>query len=642
MNLLDKSKWIWCNHSPDMDEYGEFIDKFQYKNSDTYLYISADSNYTVYINGEIAAFGQYSDFPYDKVYDKIDIGRHCKAGENILAIRVWYYGLETSQVYYKGNAGLIYTVADSDAILCKSDENTLSRMSKAYINHRKKIITGQLGFSYCYDSAKEDNWINGEIYDFKKSSIVNQALPLRERPIKRLEMLNPVIGKPIKTSDNTLIYDLGKECVGFLKLSLYSEYEQEITVAYGEHLEDGCVRRIIANRDFSILYRAKKGENEFLNTFRRFGCRYLEISFNNPIEIKEIAIVPTVYPLKEKPHPILNDKQKIIYEMCIETLKLCMHEHYEDCPWREQALYTMDSRNQMLCGYYAFGETVFPRANLELISKDNREDGLLSICYPMSGDLVIPSFSLHYFTECREYMDFTGDKDFIKSIYPKLQSILSAFTNRLENGLVNPFKGSSYWNFYEWRDGLDDMHKLNDRSDERNSSEPDIILNAMLSIALQNMAKISDALCIKHSYTPIYEAINSRITDVFFSKEKGLFADRPTKKTYSQLGNSLAILCGAATNEQAKEISKKMLADTDITPISLSMNCFKYDALLKTDKELYKDIILADIDRIYTPMIEYGSTTVWETELGEKDFEDAGSLCHGWSALPVYYYNILF
>ncbi len=39
-----------------------------------------------------------------------------------------------------------------------------------------------------------------------------------------------------------------------------------------------------------------------------------------------------------------------IYDVSIYTLKCCMHEHYEDCPWREQALYTMDSRNQMLCG----------------------------------------------------------------------------------------------------------------------------------------------------------------------------------------------------------------------------------------------------------------------------------------------------
>lgn len=156
MQNINKADWIWCNSNPQMDEYGEFTDRFTYKNNKVYLYISADSNYTVYLNGKIAAFGQYADYPYDKIYDKIDITEYCKIGNNILAIRVWYYGLSTSQVYYKGNAGLIYCVESNNAILCKSDENTLSRMSKTYMNHRKKIITGQLGYSYGYDANKED------------------------------------------------------------------------------------------------------------------------------------------------------------------------------------------------------------------------------------------------------------------------------------------------------------------------------------------------------------------------------------------------------------------------------------------------------------------------------------------------------
>jgi hypothetical protein len=40
-------------------------------------------------------------------------------------------------------------------------------------------------------------------------------------------------------------------------------------------------------------------------------------------------------------------------------------------------------------------------------------------------------------------------------------------------------------------------------------------------------------------------------------------------------------------------------------------------------------------------MVESGSTTVWETEIGASDFHGAGSLCHGWSAMPIYYYHKL-
>jgi hypothetical protein len=110
----------------------------------------------------------------------------------------------------------------------------------------------------------------------------------------------------------------------------------------------------------------------------------------------------------------------------------------------------------MLAGYYAFGEYLFPKANLELISEDNRPDGLLSICYPIKRDFAIPSFSLHFITACEEYLRYSGDEEFIRSIYPKITKTLDTFLNRIdESGLVKTFGGEDMWNFYEWEDGLD-------------------------------------------------------------------------------------------------------------------------------------------------------------------------------------------
>ena len=38
-------------------------------------------------------------------------------------------------------------------------------------------------------------------------------------------------------------------------------------------------------------------------------------------------------------------------------------------------------------------------------------------------------------------------------------------------------------------------------------------------------------------------------------------------------------------------------------------------------------------------MLDRGATSFWETELGWEDFDYAGSLCHGWSAIPLYLYG---
>lgn len=632
--LLENAHWIWCSSKPQNDEYGEFVDSFSYENGKVILQISADSNYAAYINGHLAAWGQYADFPYDKVYDQVDVTEFCRKGENRLAVIVWYYGADFTSVYYPGNAGLLYALINNDDVLCQSGSHTLARMSKAYMNHRCCVISGQLGYGYGYDATLEDNWRTSELIGFSPATFVEQDLPLRIRPCDKLTLLPEVDGVFCKQlSENEWLYDLGKEQVGFLSFVLHSPCKQNITVAFGEHIADGRVRQIIGERNFCMEYIATAGENVFLNPFRRFGCRYLQVRFEHPVEIQKIAIAPTMYPVEEKKRPALNALQNRIYDICVETLHLCMHEHYEDCPWREQALYAMDSRNQMLCGYYAFGEYRFPRANLELISKDNRADGLLSICYPMTANLVIPSFSAHYITACREYLQYSGDKDFLKEIYPKLESILQAFTNRIENGLFVNFAGEGYWNFYEWRDFMVNWGTP--------GSASDLMANALLSMALQNMAHIAEELGIENSYREQSHKLNAQIYETFWDNQKGIFYNYTDRDSYSQLGNSLAILCGAISGDQAAMLCETILNDTKMTPISLSMWCFLFDALLKTNKKKYTPVILEQIEKLYVPMLESGSTTVWETENGESDFDKAGSLCHGWSAMPVYYYHTL-
>ena len=92
---------------------------------------------------------------------------------------------------------------------------------------------------------------------------------------------------------------------------------------------------------------------------------------------------------------------------------------------------------------------------------------------------------------------------------------------------------------------------------------------------------------------------------------------------------------------QADLAAKLAVPANGWTPATLSMVCFQYDALLKVNRDKYRDYILNDIDAKYQKMLDAGATSFWETEAGESDFERAGSLCHAWSSMPVYYYHLL-
>ncbi len=628
------SQWIWINEKIEIDSYSEFFTTFEYKGKSAGIRISADSNYTLFLNGKFVNSGQYPDFPYYKVYDEFDISPYCVEGENKLAVIVWYYG-KSNMSYYTGNPALRFEVYDDSGLLAHSDGQTLSRKSKAYKSGAQKEITTQLGFSFLYNSTLEDNWKNGDLIDFSTSSVVNQNFVMHKRPVKKLEIEPPKASNLIKCAENYYLFDLGEEEVGYLTLSISSEYKQKLTICYGEHIVDGGVRRIIDNRDFSVEVVVGKGVTEYTNYFRRLGLRYLELHTEYPVEIECVSVLPCRYPLKKVEKHFEDSLVQKVYDTSVRTLELCMHDHYEDCPWREQALYAMDSRNQMICGYYAFEEFDFPRANLYLMSKDNRSDGLLSICIPTSRDFAIPSFSLHYLLGIYEYTVYSKDITLAKEIMPKLKSVISAFTDRLKDGLVVSFSESNHWNFYEWTEGLD--------GELGKSVAPvaEAALNCLLSIALQKLEKICELTKEVGGYNQIAEELNKNIRKYFFNEERGLIENKAGSGQYSELVNALAVLCGAISDDEAEKICEILAGDNELTKVSLSMVGFKYDALLKVNKDKYKKYIMDDLKYTYKAMLDAGATTFWETEKGESDFYNAGSLCHGWSGMPVYYFNLL-
>ena len=259
----------------------------------------------------------------------------------------------------------------------------------------------------------------------------------------------------------------------------------------------------------------------------------------------------------------------------------------------------------------------------------------------MKRDFAIPSFSLHYITECEEYLRYSSDEEFIRSIYPKINKTLNTFIDRIdEQGLVKSFEGGDMWNFYEWEDGLDGA--LSDSFKVDSKAEYDLALNTLLSYAISRMISINKRLGFNtDSLKTTKNTLNNAIHEYFYRPDFELYETRKDTAHFAKLTNALAILSGVADTEVAKRIAKKLTEDDGLVDASLSMRAFLYDALISVDREKYSPYVIADIERIYAPMLKTGNNTVWETELGDADFDNAGSLCHGWSAIPIYYFNEL-
>jgi hypothetical protein len=662
---MTTSKWIWAANAGLPDEYADFKAEFEYNGGALSLEISADTDYAVYLNGNLVAFGQYPDYPDRKIYDTVDLTDKAKIGKNGLYI-VGYHCGENFATHIKREAGIRFELVNGGEAIVVSNENIESRLDPYFVQHARKSVSPQLGFTFGVDlTASETEYAPSVITETASGEIY-------PRPIKKLDLCDRVPSKLVKSGTFTLnggdraaermqnailfegdegndgefyIFDLGGEQTGLCDMDFDLENGCRADIGWGEHLTDGRCRTAV--RNFAVEIIGNKGRNHVVNPMRRFGGRYFQIFVYGKAKINYLGILPTPYPITEKPFSLENELDERIYKTCINTLRHCMHEHYEDCPWREQALYVLDSRNQMLCGYYVFEETDFAKASLQLITQGLRPDGILNLCYPSGQVIAIPSFSLAFFMQMREYLNYTGDIEFLREKYPMMKTLISTFLSKdRENGLIENFYGEGgYWNFYEWADTMEGRFNETVRSIEAP-------INAYLSLALSDFAYIAEKLGYDgdaKAYEAEKTALNRAIKNAFYNEKTGLFESFLDRHlgTYSVLTNALCLLCGAA-DEVNKNVIFEILANNGagntglkVVPNTLSMNGFRFDALLEADETRFAPIILDEIRREYGKMLDCGATTFWETSLGEADFDNAGSLCHGWSALPAYYFHRL-
>ena len=618
---MKKSKWIWLSETAEKNQYAEFLSSFIYKNGICKIKISVDTEYALFVNGAYVTSGQYADFPWYKVYDEIDITDRLTEGENKILILAWYMG-DPNYCHYVNRAGVRFELTVGGECVAYSSEKTLCRPCPYLLSGEGvKKFNNQLGYSFV--------WQQGFSEEYKNASCVS-GMPetLIKRPIKNLELLPFAEAKEVGK-----IYDLGAETVGYPYLEITADAGERVTVSFGEWLDsEGRVpRKMLGGRyDYSFEIVGTGYTQRVFNPLRKIGCRYFEPSGN--CTLSKIGLFPVRYPFLRRSYKIDGERRQKIYDTSVKTLELCALEHYIDCPLREQAFWTFDSRFQMRYGYIAFAGSEYQRAALELLSQDRRDDSLITMVVPAVTKNTIPSFTLSYIMAMAEYIEATGNGSLAEKYFEKIKSVMAAYLDRICDGLIPNFDG--LWNFYEWKAGY-----------SRVECRYDSILNLMAAYTLDKLIYICNFLGDAEgadAYLKIKKDLIATVRARFFNKDTGLFVSFEGRDDYSELANSLAVLSGATDGEEASRIceiiTKKSVKMTETT---LSMTAFKYDALILCDRKKYSDFIISDIDKNFGMMLDAGATSFWETLLGKDDFDGSGSLCHGWSALAVYYYGAL-
>ena len=153
-DIFQKAQWIMapCESQEIIDKYFEYRTTFTGQTgAEALLYISASTQYVVYINGQFVDCGQYEGYEDYQVYDTLDISKYLQDGENELWIGHYVCGEEfsTRRILIPG---IIFEVHSGDQVLLYSDEQCKARANAHYLKNREKI-SPQLGFNFEYDAC---------------------------------------------------------------------------------------------------------------------------------------------------------------------------------------------------------------------------------------------------------------------------------------------------------------------------------------------------------------------------------------------------------------------------------------------------------------------------------------------------------
>ncbi len=685
-----KGRWIWNTAAAKKNAYVNFVRDFDVDavSASARLFICADTEYAVWINGRFVSCGQWRDYPEYRRYDTLEIAPFLHKGGNRMVIKVYYQG-EPSMQYTVGIAGLWFRLENGSDVIA-GDEHTLTSLAEEYACGGMFKTTMQLGYGFFYNAQKDCDLFAKPVMT---PSAVMGEVTLYPRPTKKLvlsddyarnviaqgyfmrgqeeetvaktmqhdflssrlfeEVFDGERSLPGKLSakdskDLYFVIDLGDERSGYLSFDIDTSENACIEIAYGEHLKDLRVRTHVGGRNFANRCICKQGRQQFTYYFRRIAGRYVQVHASNfrHLTVYDVGIINADYPARHTGKFLCGDSlHEKIHDACKNTLLCCMHEHYEDSPWREQGLYASDSRNQMLCGYYAFSEFEMPKSSHGLIARSMRPNGFVNTCAPCGIDLYLPSFSFIWFLALKEYLDYSNDCAALETLWPQLEFMLGEFTNSITDGLAVPPNDGKSWHFYEWTEGSRRGKPFRLLENVRpGDGFYDGLYNAFLCLALQSAAGIARVLKKEAAvlrYEKLADVIKEGIRTRFYDAEKQVFASYVVdgqKTHYGELMQSLVLLCGIPDGEQCRRL-RSVLADknNDLVKIMLSYTIYKYDALLQ-ERETYLPAVLEEIKERWGRMLFEDCKTFWESDGGAADFEEAGSLCHGWSAIPLYIY----
>ncbi|KRA67075.1 hypothetical protein ASD89_02310 [Caulobacter sp. Root656] len=561
--------------------------------------VSADNRFVLFVNGRRVGAGPARGDLKHWRYERFDLAPYLKPGLNVLAARVWNDASMAPLAQVSARTGFSMTPETSaltwastgPAWRVRRDESRTVAPGMAQVQAAVGRTFYAAGPPETLDGAKADwSWTatRSTATDWVAASpalapgeaspwtLVSDALPhmaYTPAPIGRLARAegagqttfpNAPLTVPAN-SEAVLLLDAGKVEAAYPALTVTGGQGARITLTYAEALYAADKTRLSDRAQveggqalgLSDTILPDGGAQRLYQPYWWRVWRFLEVRVKTgaqPLTLNKAERFRTGYPFQTKARFASSDPAlDQIWRIGWDTARVDAHETYQDSSYWEQLQYIGDTRLQALITYAVTGDTRLPVQAIDAIEHSTL-NGLPRSAYPSRSDQSIPPFTLLWIGMLHDYWMHAPDTAPLKRNLAGMRGVLDWYGGYVgASGLIKHTPG---WQFVDWRPGLSEMPQAGE------PPRPDSCVISLSYVgALKQAAQLETALgdpARASADLAKAKAAAAAVRAQCWEAGRGLFANTPEKKAFSQHANALAVLYDVADAAQQAAILERV------------------------------------------------------------------------------------
>ncbi len=440
-----------------------------------------------------------------------------------------------------------------------------------------------------------------------------------------------------KTADGGRLYDFGEETFGRVVLK-NPVGNGVINIYYGESPEealdlDYCETldkiQFTSTEAVDLATNARSARTGEYTLDNSKAFRYVYVAPSDGVNFDDVSMLYEYAPVEYRGTFKCSDPElNKIWDVGAYTMHLTTREFFIDGIKRDRWVWSGDAVQSYLMNYYLFFDSPTVKRTTRLLrGKD-----------PVTAHInTIMDYTLYWFIGIYDYYLYTGDKEFVKEIYPKMQTLMDYVLSRTnKDGMLEGMTGD--WVFVDWADFP--MSKQGALSFEQ----------VLLCKSLETMQLCADIVGDKKDaklYGELASDLRGKLIPTFWDAErKALVHNVENGKMSDQINkfaNMFAINFGYFDDVTTDLVMENVMLNPDVPAITTPYMRF-YELESLCDQGMQKRV-LKEMKDYWGGMLREGATSFWEKynpdDSGAQHLAMYGrpygkSLCHAWGASPIY------